>query len=176
MGNSAWITPTQAIELMHKKLAFYDVTAFLRWIEGGCLRHKAESIEWTNDGRCYHEVTSLPDYVWSGIIKPNWTTGEIISTISTDDFEEQWVISEIRFLRSDVLRCIANAKGAKIAKPRADKFAVAQWVKDFITERKNTGARLTKRIVEEEAKRMFPGQLGAVRTARIALDQYRAKR
>ena len=168
-----WITPIQAIGLMQKKLGYLETEALAIWSRDGDLRSRAKHIEYTDDWRGFMPSQRYPNYIWMGKLTANWTTGELTSIINTEAFAEQWNISGIQFLKNDILRCIAKAKGHSTPKERADLNTVTAWVECFIEEQGIVNVR--KRAIEDAVKEEFPNRTGATAIARAVWAEARAK-
>lgn len=169
----AWITPIQAIELMSKKLSFYEPEALIIWSQEELLKSRAKDIEYTDDWEDYGKANKYEKYIWHGKIEVNWSAAKLTSSIHADAFDEQWIISGIEFLRNDVLRCIARAKGENEPQEKVDKKAVIAWTQSYIAERGVENVR--KRDIEQDARRVFPNQRGTISTVRVFLGEMRAK-
>jgi hypothetical protein len=169
----AWITPTQAIDLMSKKLSFYEPEALIIWSQDKLLRSRAKHIEYTDDWQYFTKANQYETYIWHGKVEVVWSAAKLTSIINTDAFDEQWNISGIEFLRNDVLRCIALAKGENEPQEKVDKKAVIAWVQSYIAERGIENVR--KRDMEKDARCVFPNQRGTISTVRAFLGEMRAK-
>ena len=158
---------------MSKKLSFYEPEALIIWSQEELLRSRAKDIEYTDDWEDYGKANKYEKYIWHGKIEVNWSAAKLTSSIHTDAFAEQWIISGIEFLRNDVLRCIALAKGENEPQEKVDKKAVIAWAQSYIAERGIENVR--KRDIEQDARRVFPNQRGTISTVRAFLGEMWAK-
>ena len=189
MGKSVWMTPSEALEEMKRRLPHFEPSTLAFWGRDGTLRARAHSAR-IFDGTGYVALADAQtakatwwEDVWAGIADPctypdgnrlNWTVGElnVLRGGDLDSFEEISV-QGLELHRIDLIRCIRASKGDKERRPRANPDEICKFVDGEVSENGLYG--LTERGLEQAVKARFPNALGARRQALKHLHDLRCE-
>lgn len=187
MGKSAWVTPTQALEEMKRRLPCLEPDTLAFWARDGELRARADQallydgVGYTDFDNPKKTNAAWWEDVWSSITNPctipnrnrlNWTAGELVVFRGGGYGYEEITVRGLEFHRMDLTRCIRSAKGEKEPVPRANPATVTKWVDEQVQQ--HGLEKLTERGLKEQAIDKFTGLRGASSQAVQRLREMRS--
>lgn len=188
MGKSVWMTSSEALTEMHRKLDALEPTTLAIWARDGNLKARAKRVFLSEDGggseldNPHSPTARWWADIWYGITHPctfpdrsrlHWTSGDLVTfrAAGRGFCEELWV-QGLEFHRADLTRCIRAVRGEKEPVLRADPKKVKDWVYERVSSEGLD--KVTDRLIKSEAKRQFPGLRGAPSWAGKYLQEFRA--
>lgn len=187
MGKKVWITPSEALAEMRRKLPLSEPIALAIWARDKALSAKARSAS-LYDGIGYVDLLDKKEKkkawwedVWFGITNPctipdrnrlNWTAAELVVFREIDDgIYEEITVKGVEFHRHELVRCIIQARDGKPPQSRASPEKVRKWVDMHAKEQGLENLR--DRTLKADAKAAFPGKRGASTQAGNRLRELR---